>query len=115
MNVVFFFISDCTISPKSPSSLTSKGGGLANNTKAVEIECRCVDSVKVLLRNVKWYSPANLLISSKSTTVHHTPYFRLIRNKKVSVLVIPNFIDVYNGEYTCVTPNRSTMTTIDCK
>lgn len=115
MRKLFYFLvyvkvqSKCTISPKSPSSLTAEGGRLANNTKDVEIECRCVSGRGATLNNTKWFSPArNLVEEDKIGNDHGAPYY--LTKNNVTVLVVPNFSDDYDGEYVCAAGSNDTNT-----
>jgi len=84
----------------------------------VKVECRCVNSRGAALRNIQWYSPAKHSLNVKSSTIPGNPYSYLIGNKRVAVLIVPNFTDTYNGKYTCETSdtvdNRVVMAIIDC-
>lgn len=110
--------SKCTISPKSPSSLTTEEGGLVNNTQNVEIDCSCMDSNGAAIRNVRWLSPNKLSIRTKDETIDGAPYSNLTGDETVAVLIVPNFNDTYSGRYTCTTGNttstRTVMSDFDC-
>jgi len=111
---------ECTITPKSPSSLSAGGGKIEHNTKNVEIECTCVNRRGITQRNANWFSPANMrILKGKSPVPSGIPYSLSINSNKATVLVIPNFNDVFNGTYTCSTastlPSNSVMASIDCK
>jgi len=101
--------SKCTISPKSPSFLTKKGGRLGKNTKNVRIECRCIDADGIAPKDIIWLSPDKRLIRDKNRAARGAPYFEMASANGVpfTILVIPNFSDAYNGSYTCTTGSIS--------
>jgi len=98
--------SKCTITPKSPSSLTAEGGILTNNPMNVEIECKCVNERGAALKNIQWLTPAKHQIKNKNGANSGVPYSYSTRNDTVTGLMFPIFSDIHNGTYTCTTGNH---------
>lgn len=85
----------------------------------MEIECACINRRGVAQKNAVWYSVAGSQIRIASQVPNGNPFTLLKNNRRVTVLVIPNFGVALNGTYTCafgnINPDNNMMKTIDCK
>ena len=93
----------CIVTPINPTTLTAAGGALAIGTENVMIQCNCTDDDGTVVEPIRWYDPngTRLLLSEHRKYVAGTPYYRIERNNRKAVLVIPMFSDSYDGMYTC--------------
>ena len=89
--------SSCTVTPINPPTLTAAGGVLANGTENVTFECNC----SFASSDVRWYDPNGDIVRTTTTNryVPGSPY--RVDGDNVVALVIPTFIDLYDGNYTC--------------
>ena len=92
----------------------AEGGNIAKNTKNVTIECKCVLARTRASRRVNWFASDKLPVSDSSSALDGTPYTYYDDRRKVRVLVIPEFNDLYSGKYICSaqldTPNHVNAT-----
>ena len=93
----------CTITPTNPATLTAAGGVIASGTENVIIHCNCTDDDGTVVDPVRWHDldGTRLLLSTHSSYVSGTPYYRRAPNNATVTLVIPTFNESYNGTYTC--------------
>ena len=95
----------CTITPLSPTSLTTAGGVLTSGTENVMIQCNnCINDDDMVLGRVRWYDPnmTKLVRTANDDYVSGTPYYKRVDgNDNDIILVIPTFDDSYDGTYTC--------------
>ena len=96
-------MAQCTITPLNPTTLTVSGGALVSGTTDVRIQCVCTVTGS---QRVRWYDINTNFINGQSNTnyVAGSPYY--IRNNPNGgdnnvTLVIPTFIDSYDGTYNC--------------
>ena len=107
----------CIISPTSPTSLTATGGKLANNTRNVMIDCKCIMDRGGLFKKINWFTFDRNPVNNLSSALSGVPYTSFNTHGKIMTLIIPEFIDEYSGTYICspglTVPHRSNRATID--
>ena len=85
----------CTITPLSPTTLTTTGGAIVSGTMNVRIRCNCTESGGRAVSIVRWYDPAGAMLHS----VQHLANFD--RN-------VPHFT-IVNGEIGDIVDNTDIM------
>ena len=93
----------CIITPLSPATLTTSGGGIVSGTTNVRIQCNCTDGGDVVL-NTRWYGPdGTKLVSDTNDAFDATvPHFEFVTGvPRNIILVIPTFTASEAGTYTC--------------
>ena len=94
----------CTITPLSPTTLTTTGGPLLNGTMNVMIQCNCTNDDGTVVGTVRWYDPAGtrLIAEGNDRFDASAPHFtRVDYSNSNVILVIPAFNDSFNGTYKC--------------
>ena len=101
----------CTITPLSPTTLTTTGRGIPSGTMNVTIRCNCTQSNGTAVSVVRWYDPAGTRLVSPQNTEQfnpNVPHFTRVGgdfgndvDEASVILVIPTFNDSYDGTYTC--------------
>ena len=93
---------ECTITPLNSTTLTSTGVALAIGTENVMIRCNCtINNDSAVIR---WYNPdgSQILFKGRNQSANSTPYFTKNNQSDTNItLVIPKFIESYNGTYNC--------------
>ena len=91
----------CTITPVSPSELTSEVLVLKDGTPNVTIDCSCNDDKENAIMKIRWFLPDNSQVKIITKSPPGSPYYATSSSDTISTLIIPVFNNSYKGEYTC--------------
>ena len=91
--------SNCTIISTSLTTLTTDGGVLVNGTQNVTIYCLCMLG-DVVMDGARWFFPDSSQVRVQAHADYQPggPYYL---NILPTPLIIPNFINPYDGTYRC--------------
>ena len=95
----------CTITPISPTTLTTAGGVLSSGTENVMIRCNCSDDGGSVINSARWYGPDQIIPRFNTSDYipgapHHVRASGDNNNRNIT-LVIPTFNGSYDGNYIC--------------
>ena len=96
----------CTVTPISPTTLTTAGGVLPIGTENVMIQCNCSNVDGRVITTLRWFDPDGNIVPRFGTDsfIAGTPHFTRASgdtNNRNITLVIPTFNDSYDGNYNC--------------
>ena len=96
----------CTITPISPTTLTTAGGVLPNGTENVMIRCTCSEDDGSVITNIRWHNPDGSIVPriGGGRFIAGAPHYTRAsgdRDNRNVTLVIPTFNDSYDGNYIC--------------
>ena len=91
----------CNIVSTNVATVTATGGAIAYGTQNVIIYCLCIrDNIAVVGGTTHWFLNGTQI--TETTAANGGPYLRKV---VPSQLIIPSFVNPYNGTYSCGSSN----------